>query len=105
MNTLSEAIDRLEMLICDVLGTPRDALQLPPRLREALDELRDAAGDDDEDEDEITVLKDELDGAEYERDELADRLDRLRIALTSNAGLSDWQWRRLPGAIVELLDD
>jgi hypothetical protein len=46
INRLAAAIDRLELELCDRLSVPRDALQLPPCLRECIAELRAVAGEE-----------------------------------------------------------
>jgi hypothetical protein len=38
MSELTDVLDRLAEELCDALGIPRDELQLPPRIRDALRE-------------------------------------------------------------------
>jgi hypothetical protein len=105
MNTLNDALARLGEAIADHLGIPRsDDLSMPDRIRDALAEARRLIDDDD---DEVETLEKEIERLEEQVAELidcSDRLDRLRDELAYAAGLPAWQWRRLPPAIVELLE-
>jgi hypothetical protein len=108
-SALTDAVDRLEQEIADHIGIPHDGLEMPSRLREAFAELRRIASAlanvniyanvDQGDFDDGYDAGVERAEAEHARD-----LDRLRDHLADAAGLPGWEWRKLPGDLVSLLE-